>query len=556
MAGVTHGTREPESDHVVGFLDIGTSSVRLMLVLMGPGHAHRVISLQREVVRLGDGEFGDSLLRPAAIERAVAVCRSFAELARQAGASQIVTAATSATREARNQPAFLARLRDEAGVDVHVVSGSEEARLIYLSVLGSVDLGERTSLCLDIGGGSTEVIVGDARRPLFLDSLPLGAVRLAGDPDLPDVSGRVSAADYKRLQRAVRLASVRAVSAVNARKIDVAYGTSGTIRSLAAVSARVLHGREPQRDQVLTLPDLRKTIKLLRAATLNERRRLPGLKPDRADVVIAGAAVLETLMTDLRLPSVTALSEGGLRKGLLMDYLSRSASASHVHELSVRERSLMRLVRVSGADEVHARHVARLALELFDSARKAGLHGLGAAERELLNGAALTHDVGSLISYADHHVHSAYLIGNADLLGFDQREIAVMASTALFHRKARPSARHGLNARLDAADRKTVRALSTSLRLAELLDRSHTGAVRHARLEAGSSRRELVLWLATEGPAQLELSGLEKRRGSMEKTLGRRLSIVTAPALGGPDFTDPRTAARLARAEDRRPCLA
>ena len=555
MAGVTHGTREPESDHVVGFLDIGTSSVRLMLVLIGPGHAYRVINLQREVVRLGDEEFGDSLLRPAAIERAVAVCRSFAELARLAGASQIVAAATSATREARNQAALLARLRDEAGVDVHVVSGREEARLIYLSVLGSVDLGERTSLCLDIGGGSTEVIVGDASQPLFLDSLPLGAVRLAGDPDLPDVSRRVSAAGYKRLQRAVRLASVRAVSAVNARKVDVAYGTSGTIRSLAAVSARVLHGREPQRDQVLTLPDLRKTIKLLRTATLDERRRLPGLKPDRADVVIAGAAVLETLMTDLKLPSVTALSEGGLRKGLLMDYLSRSTSASHVHELSVRERSLMRLVHVSGADEVHARHVAYLALELFDSARKVGLHGLGAAERELLHGAALTHDVGSLISYADHHVHSAYLIGNADLLGFDQREIAVMASTALFHRKARPSARHGLNARLDAADRKTVRTLSTALRLAELLDRSHTGAVRHARLEAGSSRRELVLWLATEGPAQLELWGLEKRRGSTEKTLRRRLSIVTTPALGGPDFTDLRPTARLARTEDRASCL-
>ena len=205
MAGVTGGARGPDGDHVVGFLDIGTSSVRLMLVQIGPDQAYRVISLRREVVRLGDEEFGDSLLRPASVERAVAVCRSFAELARLAGASEIVTAATSATREARNQADFLARLRDEAGVDVHVVSGREEARLIYLSVLGSVDLAERTSLCLDIGGGSTEVIVGDARQPLFLDSLPLGAVRLAGDPNLPDVSGRVSAGDYKRLQRAVRL---------------------------------------------------------------------------------------------------------------------------------------------------------------------------------------------------------------------------------------------------------------------------------------------------------------------------------------------------------------
>ncbi len=551
MAGVTSGAHGPDGDHIVGFLDIGTSSVRLMLVQIGPDQAYRVISLRREVVRLGDEEFGDRLLRPASVERAVAVCRSLAELARLAGASEIVAAATSATREARNQADFLARLRDEAGLDVHVVSGREEARLVYLSVLGSVDLAERTALCLDIGGGSTEVIVGDARQPLFLDSLPLGAVRLAGDPNLPDVSGRVSAGDYKRLQRAVRLASLRSVSAVRARKVDIAYGTSGTVRSLAAVAARVLHGREPQRDQVVTLPDLRKTIKMLRGLTLDERRRLPGLKPDRADIIIAGAVVLETLMTDLELPSVTALSDGGLREGLLVDYLWRSAHASPVHRLSVRERSVVRLMRFSGADEAHARHVSHLALELFDSACEAGLHRLRGQERELLEGAALMHDVGGLISYADHHVHSAYLIANADLLGFDQRETAVMASTALFHRKAGPSTRHVLYARLEVADRKTVRTLSTVLRLAERLDRSHASVVRHARLEAGSSRSELVLRLATKGPAHLELWGLEKQRGSIEQSLRRRLTIETTTLFGGPASTNTRPTATLENAEDR-----
>jgi exopolyphosphatase/guanosine-5'-triphosphate,3'-diphosphate pyrophosphatase len=193
------------------------------------------------------------------MERTLAVCRSFAELARSSGATEVVAVATSATREARNRAAFVARLRDEAGLDVHVVSGREEARLIYLGVLGTVELGERTLLCLDIGGGSTEVIVGDARQELFLDSLPLGAARLAGDPTLPDVSGPISAEDYQRLQRAVRLASVHAVSAVRGFDVDVAYGTSGTIRNLAAVAAKVLHGREPQREETVTLPDLRKT---------------------------------------------------------------------------------------------------------------------------------------------------------------------------------------------------------------------------------------------------------------------------------------------------------
>jgi exopolyphosphatase/guanosine-5'-triphosphate,3'-diphosphate pyrophosphatase len=510
--------------HVVGFIDIGTNSVRLMLVRILANQSYGVISLQREVVRLGEEEFADHLLREAAIERAVLVCRSFAELARGNGASEIVAVATSATREARNQGVFVARLRDEAGLDVHVVSGREEARLIYLGVQSRVELGDRTALCLDIGGGSTEVIVGDAHQHLFLDSLPLGAVRLAGDRSLPDVSGSVSTADYQRLQRAVRLASVHTVNTVRGYDIDAAYGTSGTVRNLAAVAAKVFHDREPQREETVSLPDLRKAIKLLRGLSLEERRRVPGLNPDRADIVLAGAAVLETLLTDLELPSVTALTECGLRDGLLVDYLARSPHAALVHELPVRERSVLRLVRACGADEAHARHVARLALELFDSTHEAGYQRLGAEERELLEDAALLHDVGTFISYAEHHVHSAYLIANADLLGFDQREIAIMAATALFHRKATPNVRHAAYAHLEGQDRKIVRVLSNLLRLAERLDRSHGALVRHAAL-VSTGRRELTLRLDTKGVAQLELWGIENRRAAIEKALGRRLVL-------------------------------
>ncbi len=515
----------PGAGRIVGFVDIGTNSVRLMVVRIASRYSYQVINLTREVVRLGEEEFGDRLLRPAAIERAVTVCRSFTGLARGLGAAEIVAVATSATREARNAAAFVARLHDEAGLDVHVVSGREEARLIFLGIQSRVELGDRVAFCLDIGGGSTEVMVGDGRRHLFLDSLPLGAVRLAGDSSLPDVAGRVSADDYQKLQRAVRLASVHAVATVRRLDVDVAYGTSGTVRNVAAVAARVLHDREPQRDETVELGDVRKVVKLLRGLTLDERRKVPGLNPDRADIVVAGATVLETLLTDLELPAVTALGECGLRDGLLVDYLTRGADGAAVHELSVRERSVLRLLQATGADEGHARHVARLALELFDSARQAGYHALGDEERELLRDTALLHDVGTFISYPEHHVHSAYLIANADLLGFDQREIAIMAATALFHRKATPSARFAAFAALDDAGRDVARTLSDLLRLAERLDRSHGGVVRHARLEA-SGRRALTLRLATKGRAELELWGLENRRAAMEKAMRRRLNIV------------------------------
>jgi len=529
--GTVAAAAPAEPGRVVGFIDIGTNSVRLMVVRIASRHSYRVINLTREVVRLGEDEFGDRLLRPAAVERAVTVCRSFVALARGHGADEIVAVATSATREARNEAAFVARLRDEAGLDVHVVSGREEARLIFLGIQSRVELGDRIAFCLDIGGGSTEVMVGDGRRHLFLDSLPLGAVRLAGDPSLPDVAGRVSGDDYQRLQRAVRLASVHAVAAVRRFDVDVAFGTSGTVRNVAAVAARVLHDREPQRDETVSLADVRRVVKLLRGLPLDERRRVPGLNPDRADIVVAGAVVLETLLTDLELPAVTALGECGLRDGLLVDHLARGTDGP-VHELSVRERSVLRLLQATGADESHARHVTRLALELFDSAGPAGYHDLGGEERELLRHAAMLHDVGTFVSYAEHHVHSAYLIANADLLGFDQREIAIMAATALFHRKATPGVRFAEFAALDDVAREVVRTLSDLLRLAERLDRSHGGVVRHARLEA-AGRRALTLRLTTNGRADLELWGLENRRAAMEKAMRRRLNIVVEASADG-----------------------
>ena len=526
-----------DDGHVVGFIDIGTNSIRLMLVRIAPNQSYRVISLQKEVVRLGEDEFGEGVLREAAMERALLVCSSFAQLARANGASEIVTVATSATREARNQGVFVARLRDEAGLDVHVVSGREEARLIFLGVQSRVELGDQTAFCIDIGGGSTEVIVGDGRRHLFLDSLPLGAVRLAGDPSLPAVDAKLSSADYQRLQRAVRLQSIHAVSAIGAFDVDVAYGTSGTVRNLAAVAAKVLHEREPGGDETVTYDDLRKVVKLLRGMTLEERRHVPGLNPERADIVLAGAAVLETLMGDLSLPAVTALTDCGLREGMLMDYLMRTPHAGVMPELSVRDRSVLQLLRTCVADERHARHVSRLALELFDSGRTAGLHKLGDHERELLDDVAMLHDIGTFVSYTDHHLHSAYLIANADLLGFDQREIGIMAATALFHRKA-PSQRIPAFAHLERDDRKTVRVLSNLLRLAERLDRSHGAVVRRAELAAGGPH-EVVLRLQVRGNAQLELWGLENRRAQLEKAFRRSLRIEIEELGGGPERGGP-----------------
>jgi exopolyphosphatase/guanosine-5'-triphosphate,3'-diphosphate pyrophosphatase len=207
-----------------------------------------------------------------------------------------------------------------------------------------------------------------------------------------------------------------------------------------------------------------------------------------------------------------------------MDHLARTSQAAPGHAPTVRRKSVLALARATAFDEEHAGHVTSLALELFDSGREAGLHDYGAGERELFEYAALLHDIGTFLSYADHHIHSHYLIHNADLLGFDQEEIEIMAATALFHRKARPGSQHAAYAALDRPARRTVRLLAALLRMAEYLDRSHTQAVAHVALRRYGARA-LVLEVQPAHDWHLERWRLEDRRETLEKALGRELTV-------------------------------
>ena len=521
-------TDRTDATKVLAFIDIGTNSLRLMVVELH-GRSWSVLTQQKEAVRLGEGEFEDEpRLQPAAVERAVAVGARFAELARSYGASEIVSVATAAVREARNRDVFVRRLREAAGLDVHVVSGSEEARLIFLGVLSRVHAGEQRLLVVDIGGGSTELAVGWAGGAEAVESMRLGAISLtAAGPDSGD--GPVSGGDYRDLRRRAELALAPLARRLKGQPVDVAYGTSGSVVNLAAVAARTLHDETPGSEQPLTRADLRKVARDLRRLPLEERRAVPGLNPARADIVIAGAAILEIVMDALELRSITALAACGLREGLLMDYLERHDHLAAAG--SVRERSVLRLAHVTGGDDAHSRHVAALAEQLFDSARSARIHRLDARPRELLRYAALLHDIGILLSYADHQRHTHYLIRNADLLGFDQEEIAVVAAAAFFHRKGLPRARHEVMRAVDPADRTTVRWLSLFLRLAEVLDRGHAGAVVHAALARGAPN-EMTLTLRVQRDWRLEQWGLQNRAAALRKALRADLRVIVLEADG------------------------
>ncbi len=507
---------------VSAFMDLGTNSIRLLVVRINDNGSYTVLRKEKAFARLGEGAFQEGRLQEEAMDRALVIACRFRDLALSYGADEVSAVATSATRDAENRSEFLARLA-EGGLDVRVVSGKEEARLIYLGVAGGALIEEKEVFFVDIGGGSTEIIVGDQESYDYLDSLKVGAIRLSNLFFRPEEEGPVPEGRYALMTQYVRNAGLRTIQRLEGRRFNRTIGSSGTLVNLTEIASRLTGS--PQ----LSLADLKVLRARLCSLDLRERRLLPGMNPERADIIIAGAAIVETLMEALSLPPLEA-SPRGLQDGLLLDHLHRTRPEM-VRGLSVRERSVLQLCRACSFDEPHARHVQFLALSLFDGTRDLGLHPFGEAERDLLGHVALMHDLGLFLSFSNHHAHTAYIIENAELLGFDERELASMATAAFFHRKKGPGRKHPLFARLDKAARRTVRVLSLFLRLAESLDRSHSKAVTSIELrkERGKS---LLLRLRTRRECDLEILQLDGHRDDFADVLGLPFRVEAEIAEG------------------------
>jgi len=509
-------------ERIVGFIDLGTNSVRLLLVRINRDKSYTILSQRKETVRLGEGEFITRRLQPEAMDRAVLVCQNFTQMARSKGAEEVVALATSATREAQNRKSFIQRLEKEANLEVHVISGKEEARLTYLGVSSGINMEDRQGIFIDIGGGSTELAVGDQSEHFMLDTLKLGSIRLT--MIFPATNeGFVSSEQYRTMQGYVRDTAIRTLQKAHRYRLEMAVGSSGTIENLADIAIRNFHQRRREPDDVLNHDELQGVVGLLCGLSLEERMRVPAINPDRADIIIGGAAILDTIMQELGLKEIH-ISDRSMRNGMLVDYLNRIDGVDSEQELSFREASVLRLGRALGFDEEHARHVARLALNLFDITREQELHNLTQRDRELLEFAAMLHDVGMSLSYSNHQMHSYYFLTNAELLGFDQTEIATMATTTLFHRKKFPRKRDREFAALDERSQEIVRILGVILSIAEGLDRSHMSLVRDMELELVGKRKALLKIQATQ-ECPLEIWGVEFHGKAFRKAFKRRLTM-------------------------------
>jgi exopolyphosphatase/guanosine-5'-triphosphate,3'-diphosphate pyrophosphatase len=306
-------------------------------------------------------------------------------------------------------------------------------------------------------------------------------------------------------------------------------GSSGTIQNLAEIASRMSknastagEGELPESLGIGAVGDLAKKLCSL---TLSERKKLPGINPSRADIIVAGAAILHTIMDEIGAPSIR-ISARGLLEGMLQDYLERGRLGYLDNSMTTREQSVLQLARSCNFNETHSRHVARIACGLFDDSREIGLHGYGLRERELLGYAALLHDIGLFLSFDEHHRHSRYMIINSELLGFDQSEIALVANAAYFLRKwteKKNRADETFN-QLSRDDRKTALVLGLFLRMGEGLDRSQQQTVKSAQLDGTACG--VILRLSLSRPSPMELYSIGKASSQFKKTFGREYTIV------------------------------
>ncbi len=506
---------EPDdrTERRVAIIDLGSNSFRLVVFRYRPGGMFALTDEIREPVRLSAG-MRDGQLQPDAIARATGAVSAYGAFCRATGVTDVIVAATSAIRDAVNQAEVLAAFAAD-GIHARVLSTQEEAYYGYLGIINSMTVED--GMFVDVGGGSAQVGRITRRALERTMSAPIGAVRMT-EAFLP--TARTTRSQVKALRRHVLdvLGEARWFAPDGLPLV----GTGGTIRTLAAMAQRAsdyalaeIHGYS------LTRTALTQLIEELVRRPVAQRSRIPGLKADRADIVLAGAITIDAVTERAGVEAIEVCSQG-LREGLFYERFLSPADPPLFTD--VRRSSVMNVAARYGDDRVHTDHVALLALEIFDGTARAGLHDGDALEREWLWAAAMLHDVGVVVDYHDHHKHGFYLVINAGLPGFSHRELALIALLVRAHRKSPPSY-DWLRPLLEPDDDERFWRLASCLRLAEQLDRDRVQLVESVQVDARGKTVTLTLLGQTEPSVSLWSAGQDA--SVFERAFGRRLRIAS-----------------------------
>jgi exopolyphosphatase/guanosine-5'-triphosphate,3'-diphosphate pyrophosphatase len=519
-------TRTPHGLRIAA-IDIGSNSVHMVIVEVTDTLSFKTLSSDKELTKLGASALTRKVLTQRAIDDTIETLGRYQRIAKGLDCDVTLAYATSAVRESENGGDFVESAKSGLNLSVQVISAQVEAHLIYLAVRQAIDLsahpeGQGPSLIVDIGGGSAELIVGTNERTLLLESFQLGSSRLH---QLFIHSDPISKKDLGALEKHIRKTLKPTIEQIRELKPLRVIGTSGTMENLAAACG-MQHGEDIQRHRLLThMPrgDFEEVYKKLLRLPLSDRKRIPGLDPGRADQIPAGATVVNYLFEKLDCSHID-VCDRALREGMIIDYMQTHwpKVKLSVQIRDPRRRSVFELARRCNFDEKHALHVTKLALQLFDGL--VAVHRLEAQDRELLEFAAILHDIGWHIGHSGHHKHSAYLIKNGDLENFSLNETDVIANIARYHRKSPPKKSHPDYMALEPADRERVKKLAALLRIADGLDRGHYANVDHLRTITRKDTVSLRIFSIAD-PA-LELWAARHKTDLFELTYNRQVKFT------------------------------
>ncbi len=504
-------------------IDIGSNSVRLKIARLQHGRL-KELHEDREVTRMGEGVFNCGLLSPEAMSETIRVLRRFHRATQECGTDIVRVVATAALRDARNSRAFLEWVHTRTGWTVEIISGLEEARLIHLGIVSRGRLGARSVLLVDLGGGSCELTLSREGRIRDTVSLSVGAVRLTGeflkhDPPRKD--------ELKQLEGYVARGITRIQERIRSARVGAVIATSGTAAALCSMARHLTRPKQKSTGSRVPVEMMRRIVKQITRMTLEQRRKVPGIGPRRAEIICAGAVVYAELLERCHLGGFR-YSSLGLRDGILAqmaaDY-DRSTRSGRAVETE-RLESLRGAAEHYRVDLRHAADVRDSALVLFSQLKS--VHQLPPEYHEWLSAAALLYEVGDYVNRAGHHRHTYYIISNSEILGYTPQQRKIIGAIARYLGKSRPLPEDGPMSVLTPAEQTAVTKASMLLRIARALHMNRSQSIARIAVSARNGRVILKLTPRSHASMDLEVWAIEKDADYFREVFGRELSVAAA----------------------------
>jgi exopolyphosphatase/guanosine-5'-triphosphate,3'-diphosphate pyrophosphatase len=510
--------------HKIAAIDVGSNAIRMIVGEVNGSSKVGIIENIRLPIRLGRDAFPLGHLRENTIQQAVDAFLHFHRVAMDFGVTKVRAIATSAVREASNRDILMDRIFRTSGIEIEVISGDEEARLIHLAVVNQINLKNKRALLIDIGGGSVEVTISENQNIVSTESYKMGTVRLLQKLDHGKESRlpfHISKQPFSLLVREYAEAARQRIDRdIGKTRVNLCIATGGNVEELGKLRQKLF---DRANDKQITNSELQDLIEKLSGMSVKERIRKFKLRPDRADVILPAAIVLQIIAREAKVRDIT-IPNVGLKDGLLLEMADELTRGPHLPRREQVWESALRLGLKYQFDADHARLTAGLAGQLFDQSKS--LHNLGEEERLLLEVGALLQDIGHYVNMIDHDKHGYYILMASHIIGLNDGQHEIVANLVRYHRKSIPSSEDANLKSLPQKDRLTVTKLTALLRLAGGMDVSRGRRIFGITLTEKKKNWELVLH--SKGDLTLETWALNKRRSIFEEVFGVQLEITEA----------------------------